>query len=258
VEGGEIEVFYQPIVDLATDRVVAVEALARWQHPEDGLISPAVFIPIAEETGLIREIGRDVLRQACRTVQLWRQTVPGSEKLSVTVNVSARQLLSGAFTHHLVEALQESGLPSSGLTLEITESTALEESDAVAAELARIKELGVRLALDDFGAGYSSVTTLLRLQVHVLKIDKTFLDLDYRSRGTLIRAVTELGHTLGLTVVSEGVETAGQLAHVQAAKCDAVQGFLFSRPLPPAAAREFLELAGDGILQPALDRATVG
>jgi diguanylate cyclase (GGDEF)-like protein len=244
VELGEIDVFYQPIIDLNTDRIIALEALARWQHPEDGPIPPAVFIPVAEESGLIREIGRDVLRQACRTVQQWRRSIPGSEHLSVTVNVSVRQLLSGTFCAHLREALHESGLPAPNLTLEITESMLLEESDIVAAELTRIKDLGVRLAMDDFGAGYSSIASLLRLQVDVLKIDKTFLDLDSRNRGTLIRAVAELGHTLHLTVVAEGVETPEQLAHVRAANCDAVQGYLLSRPMPEPAARQYLRRAG--------------
>jgi diguanylate cyclase (GGDEF)-like protein len=240
VEANEIEVFYQPIVDLATDRVGAVEALARWRHPENGLIPPGSFIAVAEESGLIREIGRDVLRQACATVQGWRRRVPGCADLGVTVNVSVRQLVSGTFSTHLTEALRETGLPAAGLTLEITESLLLDESDVVTAELARIKELGVRLAMDDFGAGYSSVASLLRLQVSVLKIDKTFLDLDYRKQGTLLRAVSELGHTLGLKVVAEGVETPGQLAHVRAANCDAVQGFLLSRPMPAGEARDYL------------------
>jgi diguanylate cyclase (GGDEF)-like protein len=199
VEMGEIEVFYQPIVDLGTDQVVAVEALARWRHPEDGLVSPAVFIPTAEESGLIREVGREVLRQACRTVQRWRTTVPGRTDLCVTVNVSVRQLLAGTFADHLTEALAESGLPASALTLEITESMLLEDSEVISAELRRIKAAGVRLAMDDFGAGYSSIASLLRLQVNVLKIDKSFVDLDHRNGGTLVRAVTELGHSLGLT-----------------------------------------------------------
>ncbi|MGX6607315.1 putative bifunctional diguanylate cyclase/phosphodiesterase [Micromonosporaceae bacterium Da 78-11] len=244
VEAGEIEVFYQPIVDLGTDRVTAVEALARWRHPTDGLIPPGVFIPVAEESGLIREIGRDVLRQACAAVQGWRHSVPGCADLVVTVNVSVRQLVSGTFSAHLDEALRDSGLPPGGLTLEITESLLLDESDVVLAELARIKSRGVRLAMDDFGAGYSSVASLLRLQVSVLKIDKTFLDLDHRNQGTLIRAVTELGHTLGLTVVAEGVETAEQLAHVRRAACDSVQGFLLSRPLPAGEVGGYLTRSG--------------
>lgn len=241
IELDEIDVFFQPIVDLGTDRVVAVEALARWLHPEMGMISPAQFIPIAEESGLIREVGRHVLRRACRTVQTWRESLPGNENLSATVNVSVRQLLSGVFADHLLEALRESGLPPDKLTLEITESMALEESDAVTSELARIKDSGVRLAMDDFGAGYSSVTSLLRLQVDVLKVDRAFLEVDSRNRGTLIRAITELGHSLGLTVVAEGVATEEHLAHVRAANCDAAQGFLLARPMPEFDACEYLQ-----------------
>jgi diguanylate cyclase (GGDEF)-like protein len=244
VEHREIEIHYQPITDLGTDRITGLEALARWRHPEGGLIPPGVFIPVAEESGLIREIGRDVLRQACRTVHHWRQTLPGSAHLSVAVNVSVRQLLSGTFSDHLRDALRESGLPSSALTLEITESLMLEESETLAAELSLIKDLGVRLAMDDFGAGYSSIASLLRLQVDVLKIDKTFLDLDSREGGTLVRAVAELGHSLGLTVIAEGVETEEQLAHVRTAHCDAAQGFLLARPMPEAEVRAHLEHAG--------------
>ena len=240
VDQGEIDVFYQPIVGLQSEQVVAVEALARWRHPVDGLVSPAEFIPVAEETGLIREIGREVLSQACRTVQGWRRSVQGCADLTAAVNVSPRQLLSGVFTTHLLEALADSGLPATALTLEITESMALEDSEMVTAELDRIRSLGVRLAMDDFGAGYSSVASLLRLRVHVLKIDKTFLDLDNRNRGTLLRAVTEMGHTLGLTVVAEGVETAEHLAHLRDADCDMAQGYLLARPMPAADARRHL------------------
>jgi diguanylate cyclase (GGDEF)-like protein len=245
VELGEIEVHYQPILDLGTGRVRALEALARW-HSENELIPPAVFIPVAEESGLIGEIGRDVLRQACRTVQRWRQSLPGSEDLCVTVNVSVRQLLSGEFSTHLTEALAESGLPSSGLTLEITESMLLEDSETVAAELVRIRALGVRLAMDDFGAGYSSLASLLRFQVQMLKIDRTFLDMDTTNGGSLVRAVADLGRSLQLTVVAEGVETAEQLAQACAAGCDAAQGYYLSRPMPEADARRYLERAAAG------------
>jgi diguanylate cyclase (GGDEF)-like protein len=241
VEFGEIDVFYQPIVDVGTNRILAMEALARWHHPDHGLISPGVFIPIAEESGLIGEIGRAVLRQACRTVQRWRTSVPGCENLSVTVNVSVRQLLSDAFSLQVFAALQDSGLPPPSLTLEITESMLLEDSGSVMEQLDRIKRLGVRLAMDDFGAGYSSITSLLRLKVDVLKIDRTFLDVDSRSQGTLIRAITDLGHTLRLSVVAEGVETAEQLAHVRTALCDAAQGYLLSAPMPEILAHEYLQ-----------------
>jgi len=242
VELGEIEVFYQPIMDVGTNQILAMEALARWNHPDDGLISPAVFIPIAEETGLIGDIGRTVLRQACRTAQSWRTSVPGCAQLSITVNVSARQLLADAFSQEVDRALHDSGLPPAGLTLEITESMLLEDSGAGAEQLDRIKRLGVRLAMDDFGAGYSSVTSLLRLNVDLLKIDKTFLDVDSRNGGTLIRAITDLGHTLRMSVVAEGVETVEQLAHVQAAGCDAAQGFLLSAPMPELVAHQYLAL----------------
>jgi diguanylate cyclase (GGDEF)-like protein len=250
VELGEIEVFYQPIVDVGTDRILAMEALARWHHPDDGLISPAVFIPIAEETGLIGDIGRTVLRQACRTAQRWRTSVPGCEQLSVTVNVSARQLLADAFSQEVHDALRDSGLPPANLTLEITESMLLEDSGAVAAQLDRIKRIGVRLAMDDFGAGYSSVTSLLRLNVDLLKIDKTFLEVDGRSGGTLIRAITDLGHTLRMSVVAEGVETPEQLDHVRAAGCDAAQGFLLSAPMPEIVAHRYLQGARDASDRP--------
>jgi diguanylate cyclase (GGDEF)-like protein len=252
VELGEIEVHYQPIVDLTTHRVTALEALARWRHPEEGLVPPGVFIPVAEESGLIGEIGRDVLRQACDTVRRWRRSVPGSENLYVTVNVSVRQLLSGDFSAEVGQALADSGLPPSALTLEITESMLLEESDAVAAELARIKALGVRLAMDDFGAGYSSLGSLLRLQVEMLKIDRTFLELDIRNGGSLVRAVADLGRTLRLTVVAEGVETADQLAQVRAARCDAAQGFLLSRPMPAAETYAYLRGAAESDVEYAL------
>jgi diguanylate cyclase (GGDEF)-like protein len=243
VELGEIEVHYQPIVSLHTHRVTALEALARWRHPDEGLVQPGVFIPIAEESGLIGEIGRDVLRQACRTVRHWRDSVPGCENLQVSVNVSVRQLQSGDFSTHLAEALADSGLPSLGLTLEITESMLLEDSDTVAMELRRIRAMGVRLAMDDFGAGYSSLASLLRFQVEVLKIDRTFLDLDTANHSSLVRAVADLGRTLRLTVIAEGVETAEQLAQVRAAGCDAAQGFYLSRPMPAADAHRYLQRA---------------
>jgi len=254
VELGEITVQYQPIVDLRTHTVTAVEALARWRHPEDGLIPPNVFIPIAEECGLIGDLGREVLRQACRAAQGWRTSVPGGQHLCVTVNVSVRQLLSGELSAQVEAALTETGLPAAALILEITESMLLEESDTVTAELIRIKALGVRLAMDDFGAGYSSLASLLRLQVEVLKIDRTFLDLDTTSQSGLVRAVADLGRTLQLTVVAEGVETAEQLAQVRAAGCDAAQGYYLARPMPAAETQVFLRDAGAELGLPPVGR----
>ena len=231
VDLGEIEVHYQPIIDLRTSRPTTLEALARWRRPDQSVVPADVFIPIAEQTGAIIEIGREVLRQACHAVQLWRRTVPGHFDLGVAVNVSAHQVLSGRLVEHVAEALEDSGMPPSALTLEITESTALEDPDRVAAEFALLRRLGVRIAVDDFGSGYSSLGMLMRLTVDVLKIDSTLLDFDTTRQGSLVTAVAELGRTLGLTVVVEGVETPDHLARAFEAACDAAQGYHFSRPL---------------------------
>jgi diguanylate cyclase (GGDEF)-like protein len=237
---GQIEVHYQPIVDLGTGQVVAMEALARWRIGPGELVEPQVFIPIAEESGLICELGAEVLRRACRTVRDWRAVVPGAADLGITVNVSGWQLTTTDYSLVVAAVLAETGLPPGALTLEITESMLLEDSAALAAELARLRALKVRLAMDDFGAGYSSLSSLLRFPVDTLKIDRILLDL---GAGSLVDAVAKLGRSLGLTVVAEGVETPEQLALVRAARCDAVQGFLVSRALPEPDARLFLEWA---------------
>jgi EAL domain-containing protein (putative c-di-GMP-specific phosphodiesterase class I) len=173
-----------------------------------------------------------VLDQACRATARWRRTRPGFANLSVAVNVSVHQVLSGLLVDHVVDALQDSGLPPTALTLEITESTAIENSVRVSAEFARLQALGVRIAVDDFGAGYSSLGFLLGLDADSLKIDKTLLDFDTTRQGSLVAAIAELGRTLGLTVVVEGVETAQHLARARQASCDAAQGYHLSRPLP--------------------------
>jgi diguanylate cyclase (GGDEF)-like protein/PAS domain S-box-containing protein len=240
---GRIEVHYQPIVDLATQQVTAVEGLARWRRSSGELVQPSAFIPIAEEGGLIGDIGADVLRQACETVVRWRRTVAGSENLAVAVNVSGWQLLVPGFSLMVADTLARTGLPPEAVTLEITESMLLENSETVAAEIGRLKALNVRLAIDDFGAGYSSLSSMLRFNVDTLKIDRVVLESAVSGQGSLVRAVAELGRALGLSVVAEGVETAEQLALVRAASCDAVQGYLISKPLPEGDAGIFLEWA---------------
>jgi diguanylate cyclase (GGDEF)-like protein len=231
VDLGEIEVHYQPIVDLGTLRSTSLEALARWRRPDGSLMSPAVFIPIAEESGAIHEIGRDVLRQACRAAAHWRDTLPGRADVGISVNVSVHQVLSGRLVDDVVAALRDSGLPPADLTLEIVESTALEDADRAAAELARLQRVGVRIAVDDFGAGYSSLGFLMGLAVDTLKIDRTLLEFDTTRQGVLVNAVAELGRTLGLTVVVEGVETPQHLLRAREALCDAAQGFHFATPM---------------------------
>jgi predicted signal transduction protein with EAL and GGDEF domain len=228
VESGGIEVHFQPIVDLRTARTTSLEALARWRGPDGALVPADVFVPIAEETGAITEIGRFVLRQACRAVH---------------------QVLSGWLYDDVVEALRDSGMAPSTLTLEIIESTAIEDSERVAAEFARLQAIGVRIAVDDFGAGYSSLGFLIGLDVDTLKIDRTILEFDATRRGSLVAAIAELGRTLGLTVVVEGVETPEHLDWARQACCDAAQGYHFSRPLPAADVPRFLQGSGGHVGQ---------
>jgi diguanylate cyclase (GGDEF)-like protein/PAS domain S-box-containing protein len=240
VELGEIEVFYQPIVDLDTQQVTSLEALARWRHPARGLVTPDEFIPLAEESGAILGIGREVLRQACHAGQHWRATVPDHDRLGVAVNVSVHQVLSGHLVEHVMDALRSSGLPPPSLTLEITESTMLEPSERVTSEFARLKALGVRIAVDDFGSGYSSLGFVMSLDADVLKIDRTLLDFDTTRHGSLVQAICDLGRTLGLLVVAEGVETPEHLARARDALCDGAQGYHFARPMPVADVPAFL------------------
>ncbi|HZG91314.1 MAG TPA: EAL domain-containing protein [Pseudonocardia sp.] len=230
VEHDEIEVHFQPIIDLHTLRPTTLEALARWRRGGD-LVTADAFIPAAEDSGAIVDIGRAVLRTACHAARRWRR-LPGHADLAIAVNVSMQQVLSGRLPEHVVEALRDSGLPPSALVLEITESAAADDPERVAAVLARLRATGVRLAVDDFGAGYSSLAYLMRLPADILKIDRTLLDFVTTRDGSLVNAVAELGRTLGLLVVVEGVETPDHLARAREAACDAAQGFHFSRPLP--------------------------
>ena len=239
VERGEIDVAYQPVIDLTTRRPAMLEALARWRRPGHPPVPADVFIALAEESGAINKIGVEVLRRACRAAERWRQ-LPGSDGLGIAVNVSVHQILAGHLAEQVVGALQESGLPPTRLTLEITESSALGDSDRVAAEFARLQAMGVCIAVDDFGAGYSSLGLLMSLDVDALKIDRSLLDFDTTRRGSLVMAIAELGHTLGLKVVAEGVETPQHLHRAREACCDAVQGYFLSRPLEEGAVEEFL------------------
>ncbi len=244
LDRGEISVHYQPTVTTGSHAVAGVEALLRWNHPEHGFVPPMTFIPVAEETGQILALGRYVLDSACRQAKAWQQ-LPGLASLSMNVNVSASQLHTSEIVTDVAAALEQSGLAPASLTLEVTESV-MADPDAVA-RVHEIKELGVCIALDDFGTGYSSMSYLQRLPIDVLKIDKSFIDdIDHRAdRAVLANAIVRLGRSLGLVTVAEGVEGAGQLSVLDSVGCDIVQGYLFSRPLPPAEAEDrLLELAG--------------
>lgn len=239
VERGEIDVAYQPVIDLGTRRPGMLEALARWRRPGQPPVPADVFIALAEESGAINKIGLEVLRRACRAGERWRH-LPGYSDLGIAVNVSVHQIIAGHLADHVVGALRDTGLPASRLALEITESAALGDSERVAAEFARLQAMGVRIAVDDFGAGYSSLGLLMSFAVDTLKIDRSLLDFDTTRRGSLVMAIAELGHTLGLKVVAEGVETPQHLHRAREACCDAVQGFYLSRPLEENAVEGFL------------------
>jgi diguanylate cyclase (GGDEF)-like protein/PAS domain S-box-containing protein len=229
VEDGDLVTHYQPVVDLETGGVVGVEALVRWQHAERGLLAPSAFIAMAEETGLIVPIGRQVLREACHQVREWQARRPG---LAVNVNLSPRQLQDPALVDEVAACLVSADLDPARLTLEITESVLLADDAATARTLTQLKELGVSIALDDFGTGYSSLSHLERFPVDVLKIDKRFVQgLGGGDAPALTRAILGLGDLLGLEVVAEGIERPEQLEALRALGCRWGQGFLFARPL---------------------------
>ena len=230
---GQLRLVYQPVVDLQTERVVGFEALLRWQHPTLGTVGPDRFVPVAEDSGLIVPIGRWVLSEATRTAARWQRAHPGSPPLSMAVNVSARQLSGSRLLLHVAEALSSSGIAPSSLVLEVTETALVTDRDAVAERLAELRALGVRLALDDFGTGYSSLSYLRQFDVDVLKIDRSFVSLLDGSPddAAIVHGLVQLGRTLRLEVVAEGVETTAQRDRLQAEHCDLAQGYLFAKPL---------------------------
>lgn len=229
---GEFEVYYQPRVDLLNNKVCSAEALIRWHHPIRGLVPPNEFIPLAESTGLIHELGAWVLDQACQQALAW-QTL-GNDAIAISVNVSGRQLDHPDFPEMVDRILERTGLPPNMLELEITESTIMRRPDDVAHILHRIRRSGVTIALDDFGTGHSSLAYLRHFPLDTLKIDRSFiLDLSGPDQNVvLLRSIVDLAHALGLHVVAEGVETEAQLAILRAHQCDEIQGFLISPAVP--------------------------
>ncbi|HEX9451303.1 MAG TPA: PAS domain S-box protein [Burkholderiales bacterium] len=249
LELGEFVLHYQPKVDLRSRTICGLEALIRWQHPQDGLVSPGRFISVAEEAGLIVPIGEWVLRTACAQVRAWSDA--GLPAMMLSVNISARQFKRGDLVETVSRALADAGLPAQSLELELTESLVMENAEEFIETLNALKKLGVSLSVDDFGTGYSSLSYLKRFPVDRLKIDQSFV----RDIGTdpddaaIARAVIQLGHSMDLRVIAEGVETAEQLRFLREHECDEVQGFLFSRPLA-------VEQAAD-LLRTGLDPATM-
>jgi diguanylate cyclase (GGDEF)-like protein len=234
----ELHVAYQPVMDLGAQEVIAREALLRWTHPSFGPVPPSEFIPLAEESGLINEIGRWVLRRACTDCAAWRAA--DSSDIGVAVNVSGRQLEDPRFEDEVAEALDQSGLAPGALTLEVTESLLMAGRADARAVLERVRSTGVRIAVDDFGTGYSSLSWLARLPLDVMKVDRSFIaSLGLVEReSAIVEAMIHLAHTLGLLVVAEGVETDSQLSRLTNLGCDSAQGFLLGYPEPMGERRQ--------------------
>ena len=249
---------YQPIVGTATGRLVGVEALLRWVHPSQGVIGPGTVIPMAEQAGLIGAFGHWVLRQACLDRPRW-PAESGSYLLDLAVNVSAVQLMDAGYVSSIENVMTSTGTTPATVTLEVTESVFIQDSNRALAVLHDLKDLGVMLALDDFGTGYSSLSYLKKFPVDIVKIDQVFigdLTIDPTSR-LIVSAVVSLAHFLDMQVVAEGVETAEQRAEVLALECDYFQGFLTSQPLPPDRLSLFMDEVSRGreLRQPALGEA---
>ena len=240
LDKGELELHYQPQIDAGKQYISSVEALIRWEHPERGMIPPDDFIPIAEETGFIHELGEWIFNEACRQLATWRSQ--GITKLKMAVNLSAKQLHSIELSNIVSTMLTMHQLRGEDLELEITETAAMTDPEVALEQLNALRELGVGLAIDDFGTGYSSLAYLKRLPIQTLKLDRTFVrDLEHDQNDLEISTATiGLAHSLGLQVVAEGVETQGQLEFLVAHQCDYLQGYYFSKPLPAAEATKFL------------------
>jgi EAL domain-containing protein (putative c-di-GMP-specific phosphodiesterase class I) len=239
-----LTVYYQPIIDSRTGAVVSFEALSRWRHPVRGYISPSTFIPVAEESGLIIELGREVLLEACRQTHYWH-TAGSGVRPSISVNASRLQLAHPEFIEHVTEALATAEVDSRSLVIEVTESVLASESRSIIAALDALRSLGVRVAIDDFGTGYSSFAALADLPIDILKIDKRFVDHvagDDQGRG-FVNAIMQLATTLHLDTTAEGVELPEQRDALIELGCTHLQGFLYSPPLP--ADETYALLAGE-------------
>ncbi len=231
---------YQPVVRATDQSLVGFEALVRWFHPKLGMVSPAQFVPLAETTGLIGELGHFVLRTACTQAAIWNRSSPGP--IMIAVNVSARQMDDDSFVEEVAAVLAETGLPPACLELEVTESIIMSDFQPIRARLQRLRDLGVSVAVDDFGTGYSSLAVLKQLPVSKLKIDRSFVqDLNASEEGdAIVAAILELAQSMNLAVTAEGVETPEQLEFLRARKCQTIQGYLISKPLPPESLQPFL------------------
>jgi len=234
---------YQPVIEIATRRIVGAEALIRWEHPERGLLGPNVFIPLAEETGLIGALGEWILDRACRDLVTWREAFPAAADFTMSVNLSVQQLHDPGIVNTVEETLVRTGLPADRLVLEVTESTLITDTERIRATMEELRRLGARLAVDDFGTGYSSLGYIQQFEFDVLKIDKSFVDaLETHTNRRIITAVIELARQLDVRTIAEGIESELQANLLEDLGCAYGQGYLFSRPVP---AEAFTELLAD-------------
>jgi EAL domain-containing protein (putative c-di-GMP-specific phosphodiesterase class I) len=249
IERREFVLYYQPIQLLASGRVMGVEALLRWHHPTRGFLAPDAFLQVAERTGLITEIGRWALQEAASATARWQERYRPDPALLVSVNVSARQLETASFVDHVTSALHASGLDPRQLILEITETVLITDPEIVAMQLAVLSAHGVHVAIDDFGAGYSSLSYLRSLPVDFIKIDRSYIELLNGDAGpsALTRAICKMAHTLGIATIAEGIETAHQLDRLRRMDCDYGQGYGLARPMPGEEFEHLLCLAGGSV-----------
>jgi EAL domain-containing protein (putative c-di-GMP-specific phosphodiesterase class I) len=247
VKGREMMVYYQPRIDVRTGAVVSMEALARWNKPGDGIISPDEFIPVAEDTGLIVDIGAWVLETACGQNKTWQSS--GLPPLTISVNMSVKQFQHEKFLATISNAIKNTSLDPRYLELEITENILLQDAEKTIKMLNELKDMGIRLAMDDFGTGYSSFNYLIRFPLDIIKIDMSFIKniTEQAEHAAVVEAIISMSHSLNLKVVAEGVETQQQLDLLREFGCDEIQGYYYSRPLP---SKEFTELLEKSMRQP--------
>jgi EAL domain-containing protein (putative c-di-GMP-specific phosphodiesterase class I) len=230
----EFFLHYQPLFDLEHHQLIGLEALVRWQHPQQGVVSPGIFIPIAEETGSIIDLGWWILREACQQLKQWQQQFPQYQNLTVNVNLSSQQFSQPHFIEQLDRILQETRLEGQHLKLEITETVLMKNADFAASRLEKLRARGIQLCIDDFGTGYSSLSYLQRFPVSTLKIDRSFIaqmDSESSKSAGIVQAIILLANSLGMTVVAEGIETTEQFWQLKALQCEYGQGYFFSKPL---------------------------
>jgi EAL domain-containing protein (putative c-di-GMP-specific phosphodiesterase class I) len=250
IEAGQLVLHYQPVIRLSDGEIVGVEALVRWEHPDDGLVPPLEFIPLAEESGLVVPLGRWVLDRACADLSSWQHKWTRTRRppLRVAVNVSPRQLQSTDFLHMVDKTLARHEIDPTWLTLEITESVLVQDSEEVMTRLRQLDSRGITLALDDFGTGYSSLSYLHRFPIQILKIDQSFvcgIDTDHDDRKKILDAIVSLASSLSLDVVAEGIETESQADHLRKLGCEYGQGYHLGRPVPAHAIDELLKRKSD-------------